>query len=132
MNQNSDLLGVSGLLTATESQSRDTVREFVDTRVKPNIASWYEDDVFPLDLAGELGALGLLAMSSHGYACGGRTAVDYGTAVMELEAGDSGIRTLVSVQGSLAITAFIGTVHRSRSSTDCHPWPRGKPSADSS
>lgn len=106
MNHDSDLLGVSGLLTAAELQTRETVREFVDARVKPNIASWYEDGVFPLDLVGELGALGLLGMSLHGYGCGGRTAVEYGAAVMELEAGDSGIRTFVSVQGSLSMTAI--------------------------
>ncbi|WP_104092566.1 acyl-CoA dehydrogenase family protein [Arthrobacter sp. GMC3] len=118
MGHDSDLLGVSGLLTAAELQLRDSVREFVGARVKPNIASWYEEGVFPLELVRELGTLGLLGMHLQGYGCAGRTAVEYGAAVMELEAGDSGIRTFVSVQGSLAMTA----IHRHGSEEQKQTW----------
>ena len=72
----------------------------------PDIARWYDDGVFPLELAPELGELGVLGMHLDGYGCPGRSAVEYGLAAMELEAGDSGIRTFVSVQGSLAMTAI--------------------------
>ncbi|HEU4666599.1 MAG TPA: acyl-CoA dehydrogenase family protein [Arthrobacter sp.] len=102
----SDVLDLDSLLSAEELDLRQKVRDFTDQRIKPNIAQWYDDAVFPLELAPELGELGVLGMHLQGYGCPGRTAVEYGLAAMELEAGDSGIRTFVSVQGSLAMTAI--------------------------
>ncbi|MFF1382340.1 acyl-CoA dehydrogenase family protein [Arthrobacter sp. NPDC058288] len=102
----SDVLGLDALLTAGELAVRERIRDFTEQRIKPDIARWYDDAVFPLDLAPELGELGVLGMHLEGYRCPGRSAVEYGLAAMELEAGDSGIRTFVSVQGSLAMTAI--------------------------
>jgi glutaryl-CoA dehydrogenase len=102
----SDVLALDSLLTPDELEVRQKVRDFTDQRIKPGIARWYDDAVFPLELAPELGELGVLGMHLEGYGCPGRTAVEYGLAAMELEAGDSGIRTFVSVQGSLAMTAI--------------------------
>ncbi|YCK83166.1 acyl-CoA dehydrogenase family protein [Arthrobacter sp. D3-18] len=102
----SDVLALDSLLTADELDLRDRVRDFTAQRIRPNIARWYEDAHFPRELAPELGELGVLGMHLEGYGCPGRTAVEYGLAAMELEAGDSGIRTFVSVQGSLAMTAI--------------------------
>jgi glutaryl-CoA dehydrogenase len=102
----SDVLAIDSLLSEEERTVRERVRDFTDQRIRPGIAGWYEDAVFPLDLAPELGELGVLGMHLQGYGCPGRSAVEYGLAAMELEAGDSGIRTFVSVQGSLAMTAI--------------------------
>jgi glutaryl-CoA dehydrogenase len=102
----SDVLALDSLLTADELALREKVRDFTAQRIRPNIARWYEDAVFPREIAPELGELGVLGMHLEGYGCPGRSAVDYGLAAMELEAGDSGIRTFVSVQGSLAMTAI--------------------------
>lgn len=101
-----DLINFDSLLTSTELALRDSVRSFVDENIKPNIASWYEDAVFPLEIVPEMGRLGLLGMHLKGYGCAGRSAVEYGLAGAELEAGDSGLRTFVSVQGSLAMSAI--------------------------
>ncbi|MDN5792612.1 MAG: acyl-CoA dehydrogenase family protein, partial [Brevibacterium aurantiacum] len=87
-------------------QLRDKVRAFVDERFRPSIADWYENAHFPVEIVREMGELGLLGMHLHGYGCPGRSAVEYGLAAMELEAGDSGLRTFVSVQGSLAMSAI--------------------------
>jgi glutaryl-CoA dehydrogenase len=102
----SDLLDLAGLLSETELELRDRVRAFVDDRIRPNIADWYENAVFPTEIVKDMGDLGLLGMHLHGYGCPGRTAVEYGLAALELEAGDSGLRTFVSVQGSLAMSAI--------------------------
>ncbi|WP_284986434.1 MULTISPECIES: acyl-CoA dehydrogenase family protein [unclassified Arthrobacter] len=102
----SDILALDSLLTADEVALRDRVRDYTAQRIRPNIARWYEDAVFPREIAPELGELGVLGMHLEGYGCPGRTGVEYGLAAMELEAGDSGIRTFVSVQGSLAMTAI--------------------------
>ncbi|WP_427129657.1 acyl-CoA dehydrogenase family protein [Pseudarthrobacter sp. S9] len=102
----SDVLAIDSLLSADELAVRERVRDFTDQRIRPGIAGWYDDGVFPLELAPELGELGVLGMHLEGYGCPGRSAVEYGLATMELEAGDSGIRTFVSVQGSLAMTAI--------------------------
>ncbi|WP_417233663.1 acyl-CoA dehydrogenase family protein [Arthrobacter sp.] len=102
----SDVLKLDGLLGAAELELRDQVRAFVDARIRPNIAAWYEDAHFPVEIVREMGDLGLLGMHLEGYGCPGRTAVEYGIAAMELEAGDSGLRTFVSVQGSLAMSAI--------------------------
>jgi glutaryl-CoA dehydrogenase len=102
----SDVLALDALLSPEERRLRQRVRDFTDQRIKPNIARWYDHADFPLELAPELGELGVLGMHLAGYGCPGRSAVEYGLAAMELEAGDSGIRTFVSVQGSLAMTAI--------------------------
>ncbi|MBS1846875.1 MAG: acyl-CoA dehydrogenase family protein [Actinobacteria bacterium] len=98
-----DLLGVDAGLDETEVLLRDTVRAFVDDRVLPDIATWFEHGTIPDGLGLELGKLGLLGMNLHGYGCAGTSAVAYGLACAELEAGDSGIRSFVSVQGSLSM-----------------------------
>ena len=101
-----DYLNLDNLFTTEELALRDRVRAFVDERVRPNIADWYATATFPRELVKEFAALGLLGMHLKGYGCAGRSAVEYGIAAMELEAGDSGIRTFVSVQGSLAMSAI--------------------------
>ncbi|MDQ0708331.1 glutaryl-CoA dehydrogenase [Arthrobacter woluwensis] len=101
-----DLVDIDSLYSPAELAFRDTVREFVDRRIRPGIARWYEDAVFPTEIIPEMAELGLLGMHLQGYGCPGRTAVEYGLAALELEAGDSGLRTFVSVQGSLAMSAI--------------------------
>ncbi|MFF8770972.1 acyl-CoA dehydrogenase family protein [Kitasatospora sp. NPDC015120] len=102
-----DLLAVGDLLTDEERLVRDTVRRFADDRIRPHIGEWFERGVFPArELAPELGALGLLGMHLDGYGCAGSGAVAYGVACMELEAADSGLRSFVSVQGSLAMRSI--------------------------
>jgi len=102
-----DLLGLDALHSDEERDIRAVVRKVVDDRVRPHVAQWYEDGTLPArDLAREFGKLGLLGMHLTGYGCAGATAVAYGLACMELEAGDSGVRSLVSVQGSLAMYAI--------------------------
>ena len=98
-----DFLAVDALLSDEERLLRDTVRQFVADRVLPDVADWFEEGTFPKDLAKEMGALGLLGMHLEGYECAGTSAVAYGLACLELEAGDSGARSFVSVQGSLAM-----------------------------
>jgi glutaryl-CoA dehydrogenase len=106
MTDNSDLIDLEFLLTPEEVALRDSVRAFVDAEIRPNIAAWYDRAHFPLELIPEMAKLGLLGMHLKGYGCPGRSAVDYGLAALELEAGDSGLRTFVSVQGSLAMSAI--------------------------
>jgi len=99
----SDFLDVDALLSDEERLVRDTVRDFVRSRVLPGIEEWFENAVFPKEVATEIGRLGLLGMHLQGYGCAGASAVSYGLACRELEAGDSGFRSFVSVQGSLAM-----------------------------
>lgn len=101
-----DFLGLDALMTGEERLIRDTVRSFVRDRVLPEIGEWFERGVFPREMAKEIGGLGLLGMHLHGYGCAGTSAVAYGLACLELEAGDSGFRSFVSVQGSLAMYAI--------------------------
>jgi glutaryl-CoA dehydrogenase len=102
-----DFLAIDQLLSDEERDIRDTVRAFVADKVTPNVAEWFETEELPLlELAAELGKLNLLGMHLEGYGCAGASATSYGLACMELEAGDSGIRSLVSVQGSLAMFAI--------------------------
>ena len=101
-----ELLGIDHLLTEEERDIQASVREFVDRRVRPNIADAYERGEADLTLMPEAGALGLLGMHLEGYGCAGTNAVAYGLACLELEAGDSGVRSMVSVQGSLAMFAI--------------------------
>ncbi|AEV87811.1 acyl-CoA dehydrogenase [Actinoplanes sp. SE50] len=98
-----ELLDVAGLLSDEERQIQETVRRFVADRVRPHVAEWFEAGTFPRELAPELGRLGVLGMHLEGYGCAGTSAVAYGLACLELEAGDSGLRSFVSVQGSLAM-----------------------------
>jgi len=98
-----DLLRFDDLLDDEQRLIQKTVRSFVQDKVKPHIADWYERGVSPRELAVDLGRLGLLGMHLTGYDCAGTTAVAYGLACLELEAGDSGLRSFVSVQGSLSM-----------------------------
>ncbi len=102
-----DLLDLDSLLTDEEREIRAVVRRLVDDKVRPHVAGWYETGHAPVrELARDFGALGLLGMHLDGYGCAGSSAVAYGLACMELEAADSGVRSLVSVQGSLAMYAI--------------------------
>ena len=101
-----ELLSIDHLLSDDEQAIAETVRRFAADRVRPHIAEWYEAGEIPLELAREAGKLGLLGMHLTGYGCAGTNAVSYGLACMELEAADSGVRSLVSVQGSLAMFAI--------------------------
>jgi glutaryl-CoA dehydrogenase len=94
-----DFLGLDALLSSEERLVRDTIRTFVRERVLPNVAEWFEEGVLPQQLGAELGKLGVLGMHLEGYDCPGASAVAYGLACMELEAGDSGVRSFASVQG---------------------------------
>ncbi len=98
-----DFLAIDTLLSDEERLMRDTVKQFVADRVLPEVADWFEQGTFPKELAKEMGSLGLLGMHLDGYGCAGTSAVAYGLACLELEAGDSGARSFVSVQGSLAM-----------------------------
>jgi glutaryl-CoA dehydrogenase len=98
-----DLLRFDDLLDAEQRLIQDTVRSFVQDKVKPHIADWFARGVSPRELAADLGRLGLLGMHLTGYGCAGTSAVAYGLACLELEAGDSGLRSFVSVQGSLSM-----------------------------
>jgi glutaryl-CoA dehydrogenase len=103
-----DPAGVDTLLSEEEVAVRQTVRDFCADKVLPYVAGWYEQGSLPgvRELARELGKIGLLGMHLTGYGCAGMSAVDYGLACLELEAADSGLRSLVSVQGSLAMFAI--------------------------
>jgi glutaryl-CoA dehydrogenase len=98
-----DMLQIEALLSDDERMMRDTVRRFVHDRVLPDIAKWFEAGEFPREIIPELGSLGLLGMQLKGYGCAGVNPVSYGLTCMELEAGDSGMRSAASVQGSLAM-----------------------------
>ncbi|WP_435195370.1 acyl-CoA dehydrogenase family protein [Streptomyces sp. NRRL F-5630] len=115
-----DLAGIDDLLSPEEKAVRQTVRQVCDASVEPHIAGWYESGELPTvrELARELGSLGLLGMHLEGYGCAGTSAVEYGLACLELEATDSGLRSLVSVQGSLAMYA----IHRFGSEEQKREW----------
>ncbi len=100
---------------------RDTVRAFVEDRIVPSVGEWFEQGYAPRELFPELGKLGLLGMHLEGYGCAGASATAYGLACMELEAGDSGLRSMVSVQGSLAMYA----IHRWGSEEQKQRWLPG-------
>ncbi len=117
-----DLLDLDDLLTDEERDIRDLVRRVADDLVRPEVADWYERGEVPVrELAREFGKLGLLGMHLEGYGCAGSSAVSYGLACMELEAADSGVRSLVSVQGSLAMYA----VHAYGSAEQKEQWLPG-------
>ncbi len=101
-----DFVDVAALLSNEERLVRETVRSYVRDRILPNVADWFEEGRLPRELGIELGRLGLLGMHLDGYGCPGASAVAYGIACLELEAGDSGVRSFASVQGSLAMYAI--------------------------
>jgi glutaryl-CoA dehydrogenase len=113
-----DYLDIDHLLSDEERAIRDTVRDFVRDRVVPYVGDWFEQATIPRELARELGKLGVLGMHLEGYGCAGTSATAYGLACLELEAGDSGVRSLVSVQGSLAMFA----IHRWGSEEQKQEW----------
>ena len=114
----SDFLDIDSLLSDEELAVRDMVRQLVEDRVLPGIEGWFERAEFPREFAKEFGNLGLLGMHLEGYGCAGTNAVSYGLACMELEAGDSGFRSFMSVQGSLAMFA----IHRFGSEEQKQEW----------
>ena len=98
-----DVLALDALLSDEERMLRDTVRQLVVDKILPEVGDWFDAGTFPKEMAKEFGALGLLGMHLEGYGCAGTSATAYGLACLELEAGDSGARSFVSVQGSLAM-----------------------------
>ena len=115
-----DPAGIDLLLSEQERDVREAVRKFCDRNVEPHVATWFENGTIPdiRELAVELGSLGVLGMHLDGYGCPGMTATEYGLACLELEATDSGLRSLVSVQGSLAMFA----IHRWGSEEQKNQW----------
>jgi glutaryl-CoA dehydrogenase len=114
-----DLLDLDAELTPEDKELRATVRRFGEQRLRPHIAEWFEAGEVPVrELASDLGKLGVLGMHLEGYGCGGSTATAYGLVCQELEAVDSGLRSLVSVQGSLAMFA----IHRHGSEDQRKQW----------
>ena len=114
-----ELLKLSGLLTQDERDIQAAVRTMVDEHVRPNVAEWFEAGTLPArELAQEFGKLGVLGMHLEGYGCAGLGATSYGVACLEIEAGDSGVRSMVSVQGSLAMFA----IHRFGSEAQKQEW----------
>jgi glutaryl-CoA dehydrogenase len=116
--QPNDYLEIDHMLSDEERGIRDTVRAFVRDKVVPYVGDWFEQATIPRELARELGKLGVLGMHLEGYGCAGTSATAYGLACLELEAGDSGVRSLVSVQGSLAMFA----IHRWGSEEQKQEW----------
>ena len=98
-----DVLAIDALLSDEERLLRDTVRQLVTDKILPDVGEWFDQGIFPREMAKEFGALGLLGMHLDGYGCAGTSATAYGLACLELEAGDSGARSFGSVQGSLAM-----------------------------
>ena len=113
-----DFLRLGDGLSDEERLIRDNVRAFVREQLIPNVSSGIEQGTLPRELAGQLGALGVLGMHLEGYDCAGASATAYGLVCQELEAGDSGLRSFVSVQGSLAMFA----IWRFGSEEQKHEW----------
>ena len=121
------LFGIDSLLSEEERAISSVVREYVEAHISPHIADWFEKGDIPArSLAKDFGSLGLLGMHLEGYGCAGTSAVAYGLAAMELEAGDSGIRSLVSVQGSLAMYA----IHEFGTEEQKNEWLPGMAAGD--
>ena len=121
-----DFLNIDAHLSDEEKGVREMVRSYVHQRIKPNIKEWYDEAVFPEGIVPEFADLGLLGMHLSGYGCAGKSAVEYGLACMELEAGDSGLRTFVSVQGSLAMSAIHKFGSEEQKQTWLPPMARGE------
>lgn len=113
-----DLFGIDALLSDEERDIQATVRRLVDERLRPQLPDWFESGTLPKEIARELGGLGLFGMHLQGYGCAGTNAVSYGLACLELEAGDSGLRSFVSVQGSLSMFS----IHRYGSEEQKQEW----------
>jgi glutaryl-CoA dehydrogenase len=113
-----DFLAVDGLLSQEDRDVRDTVRAFAQEKLAPHVADWYDQGTLPDDLGPLFGQMGLLGMHLEGYGCAGLSATAYGVACRELEAVDSGLRSFVSVQGSLAMFAL----HRWGSEEQKQEW----------
>ncbi|MEH3140486.1 MAG: acyl-CoA dehydrogenase family protein [Mycobacterium kyogaense] len=113
-----ELFDIARLLDDEEREIAATVRSFVDKTLRPEVEDWFESATLPKELAKEFGSLGLLGMHLEGYGCAGTNAVSYGLACMELEAGDSGFRSFVSVQGSLSMFS----IHRYGSDEQKDEW----------
>jgi len=101
-----DFLRLADGLSDEERLIRDNVRAYVREQLIPQVGDWFERGLLPRELAGQLGDLGVLGMHLEGYGCAGASATAYGIVCQELEAGDSGLRSFVSVQGSLAMFAI--------------------------
>ena len=114
----SSILEIDMFLTPDELSVRDTVRKMGREKLLPHVAGWFEEGILPDEIAPQLGAMGLLGMHLKGYGCAGMSAVEYGLACLELEAIDSGLRSLVSVQGSLAMAA----IHKHGSEEQKQEW----------
>jgi glutaryl-CoA dehydrogenase len=113
-----DPLALDSLLSEEELAIRDAVRRFVDDRVVPGVGEWFERGEFPAEVRAGVAELGLLGMHLEGYGCLGANATSYGLACLELEAGDSGLRSFVSVQGSLSMFP----IHRYGSDEQKERW----------
>ncbi|MGF7123162.1 acyl-CoA dehydrogenase family protein [Rhodococcus sp. BE178] len=113
-----DLFGIDALLSEEERDIQATVRRLVDERLRPQLPEWFESGTLPREIARDLGGLGLFGMHLQGYGCAGTNAVSYGLACLELEAGDSGLRSFVSVQGSLSMFSL----HRYGSEEQKQEW----------
>lgn len=113
-----DLFGIDTLLDEQERDIQGTVRRLVDQRLRPRLPEWFESATLPREIARDLGELGLFGMHLEGYGCAGTNAVSYGLACLELEAGDSGLRSFVSVQGSLSMFS----IHRYGSEEQKQEW----------
>lgn len=113
-----DLFGIEALLSDEERDIQATVRRLVDERLRPQLPEWFESGTLPKEVARDLGGLGLFGMHLQGYGCAGTNAVSYGLACLELEAGDSGLRSFVSVQGSLSMFS----IHRYGSEEQKQEW----------
>ncbi|MGF1473244.1 MAG: acyl-CoA dehydrogenase family protein [Rubrobacteraceae bacterium] len=113
-----DVLALDELLTKEELAVRDDARSFVQQEIAPNIKDWYEDAHFPREIVPLMGQAGLLGMHLSGYGCAGNSATEYGLACMELEAGDTSLRSFVSVQGSLVMSA----IHKFGSEEQKQEW----------
>ncbi len=113
-----DLFGIDTLLDEQERDIQGTVRRLVDQRLRPRLPEWFESATLPREIARDLGGLGLFGMHLEGYGCAGTNAVSYGLACLELEAGDSGLRSFVSVQGSLSMFS----IHRYGSEEQKQEW----------
>ena len=126
-----DYYAIDDLLSEEERMVRDTVRAFVDEEVLPIIAKHYRRGTFPNELVPASASSGCSARRSGGYGCAGLNAVGYGLICQELERGDSGIRSFVSVQGSLVMYPIYAFGSRSRSSSGCPRWRAAMRSAAS-
>ncbi|HET7431631.1 MAG TPA: acyl-CoA dehydrogenase family protein [Nocardioides sp.] len=113
-----DFLGVDDLLSEEDRAIRDTVRDFAQSELAPHVGEWYDEGTLPDDLGRLFGKIGLLGMHLEGYGCAGTSATAYGVACRELEAVDSGLRSFVSVQGSLAMYA----IHRFGTDEQKEEW----------